>query len=379
MKKLKYILFSTIMFFLYINNMNAATCVYNKPANYPFDYTITCITGLNCTANFNNKLVVLNSNNTIKVGDTCPSEVYSEISYNQITSISLNSISLNRGTKYKNLLNKELSTEAPTQNPTKPNEPNESDTPSTDTENASAICTYEVVYQTSSPTTRAKITCNANDKGVNCTAEGLSVEATGVVVTPSNFKQNNVYSCPSNIYAYIDAINKNVIGISPIKGTEPGWESLRLLNNESKDDGSGSSGETTTPSTEPNEPSTNEEPSGDFDPERFCKGPVQGVFTTLGWVFFAVKIIIPIMLIIFGSIDVGKAVIASKDDEIKKSVKTLAVRAIAGIIIFFIPTILGFIVKMIDNNDIYKGTFWDCTKCMLDPMSNVCSGLRGEE
>ena len=85
--------------------------------------------------------------------------------------------------------------------------------------------------------------------------------------------------------------------------------------------------------------------AGDFDPEIFCKGPVQGVFTTLGWVFFVLKIVIPLMLIIFGSIDVGKAVITSKDDEIKKSIKTLAARVIAGIIVFFIPTILNLVVK----------------------------------
>lgn len=118
---------------------------------------------------------------------------------------------------------------------------------------------------------------------------------------------------------------------------------------------------------------------GELDLDNFCQGPVQGVFTTLGWVFFILKIIIPIMLIVFGSIDVGKAVIASKDDEIKKSVKTLAVRAIAGIIIFLVPTILNFAVKLIDNSDVYNGTFWDCTKCMLDPFDNNCSSLRGNE
>ncbi len=113
--------------------------------------------------------------------------------------------------------------------------------------------------------------------------------------------------------------------------------------------------------------------------ENFCQGPVQGVFTTLGWVFFVIKILIPILLIVFGSIDVGKTVVASKDDEIKKSIKTLALRTIAGVIIFFVPTILNFGIKLIDNSEVYNGTFLDCTKCMLDPINNVCSGLRSEE
>ena len=104
-----------------------------------------------------------------------------------------------------------------------------------------------------------------------------------------------------------------------------------------------------------------------FSTDNFCEGKVQGVFTTIGWVFFVLKILIPIILIVFGSIDFGKAMLSNKDDEIKKSAKTLVLRAIAGVIIFFIPTILGFIVSLFDKNNVYDGTFTDCTQCMLNP------------
>lgn len=123
----------------------------------------------------------------------------------------------------------------------------------------------------------------------------------------------------------------------------------------------------------------------DLDLEHFCKGPVQGIFTTLGWVFFIVKILVPILLIIFGSIDFAKAILSSKDDEIKKSAKTLAMRAVIGILIFFIPTILNLVINVIDSSkndnnasNVYKGTFWDCTRCMLDPNDNTCSKLGGK-
>lgn len=116
----------------------------------------------------------------------------------------------------------------------------------------------------------------------------------------------------------------------------------------------------------------------EFDTETFCYGPVQGVFTTLGWVFFILKILIPIILIVFGSIDFGKAMLANKDDEIKKSAKTLVMRAIAGIIIFFIPTLLNFVVELIGGDDIYdqkSGTFARCTHCMLEPTDGSCRKL----
>lgn len=112
-----------------------------------------------------------------------------------------------------------------------------------------------------------------------------------------------------------------------------------------------------------------------FNIDNFCEGTVQGVFTTLGWVFFFLKILIPIILIVFGCIDLGKAVIASKDDEIKKSTKKLVLRAIAGIIIFFVPTLLNFIVELVGEDDLYNGTFATCTHCMLEPTDDACRRL----
>lgn len=249
--------------------------------------------------------------------------------------------------------------------------------------NATATCVYEVLYNyTGSPETRAKVSCNASDNGVTCTSNNLSVDKSGVALTSNYFKKNNVYTCPSRIYVYINDDTNNIEKISNVMGSEAGWDKLNIVKNESRDD-SGSGEGTTTPVTpsEPTNPSTpsTSDPDDKFAAENFCKGTVQGVFTTLGWVFFVVKIVIPILLIVFGSIDLGKAVISSKDDEIKKSVKTLVVRTIAGIIIFFVPTILGLFVKLIDNSDVYNGTFWDCTKCMLDPLNNTCSTLRGEQ
>lgn len=117
----------------------------------------------------------------------------------------------------------------------------------------------------------------------------------------------------------------------------------------------------------------------EFDADAFCTGPVEGAFSTLGWIFFVLKIVIPIIIIIFGTIDVSKAVVASKDDEIKKSIHTLVKRVIAGIVIFFIPTFLSFIVKLINGEAIYdetSGTFSRCTYCMLNPTD--CKGLKGE-
>lgn len=90
------------------------------------------------------------------------------------------------------------------------------------------------------------------------------------------------------------------------------------------------------------------------------------IWQVLGWVLWVFKIVIPILIIIFGMIDLGKAVVASKDDEIKKAVKSLAMRAIAGVIIFFIPTLVGAIFGILDGFD-RNGEYHVCEVCITHP------------
>lgn len=93
------------------------------------------------------------------------------------------------------------------------------------------------------------------------------------------------------------------------------------------------------------------------------------IWQIIGWVLTIFKIVIPIIIIIFGMIDLGKAVVASKDDEIKKSIKSLAMRAVAGIVIFFIPTLVGLIFNMVDSFQEVKGEYTVCANCIQYPGS----------
>ena len=78
------------------------------------------------------------------------------------------------------------------------------------------------------------------------------------------------------------------------------------------------------------------------DASTFCSNEgVQTLFSILGIGVTAIKIAIPIILIIWGMLDMGKAVTSGKDDEIKKQLVTFLRRAIAAILVFFIPSIVG--------------------------------------
>ena len=67
-----------------------------------------------------------------------------------------------------------------------------------------------------------------------------------------------------------------------------------------------------------------------------------------------IQLVVPILLIVWGMLDLGKAVIAQKEDEIKKGQKTFMSRLIAAAIVFFIVTIVRLFISLVadDNEEI---------------------------
>ncbi len=104
----------------------------------------------------------------------------------------------------------------------------------------------------------------------------------------------------------------------------------------------------------------------------FCNGTAN-LWQIIGYILLIFKIAIPVLLIIFGMIDLGKAVIASKDDEIKKATTALVKRAIASVFIFLLPTIIGFIMTIItDFTNNAQADFNVCKDCITSPNGNTC-------
>ena len=68
-----------------------------------------------------------------------------------------------------------------------------------------------------------------------------------------------------------------------------------------------------------------------------------------------IQIGIPILLILMGTIDLGKAVLSSDDKEIKGATSKLIKRAIAAIAVFFVATIVGLVMGMFGKTDLDPG------------------------
>lgn len=84
-------------------------------------------------------------------------------------------------------------------------------------------------------------------------------------------------------------------------------------------------------------------------------GPVVGV---VKGAFDLIRILVPIGLIIMGAIDLGKAVLASDDKEIKAATGKLIKRAIAAAAVFFAVTIVDVVMGLVAKGDVEGSTSW---------------------
>ncbi len=82
-----------------------------------------------------------------------------------------------------------------------------------------------------------------------------------------------------------------------------------------------------------------------------------------------IKIGVPIILIVLGMIDMGKAVASQKEDEIKKGQKILLSRCIAAGIVFFVVAIVQLLVNIINSTTDKNGeenTIWKCVELFVN-------------
>ena len=75
------------------------------------------------------------------------------------------------------------------------------------------------------------------------------------------------------------------------------------------------------------------------------------------------KFCIPILLVVLGMLDLGKGVIAGKEDEIKKGQQMFIKRLISAVFVFFVVTIVQLVVGFVDDKN--SGVM-DCVNLILN-------------
>ncbi len=91
------------------------------------------------------------------------------------------------------------------------------------------------------------------------------------------------------------------------------------------------------------------------------------ILNFVGWVITLIKIAMPILIIVFGILDFGKAVVGADEKVIKKSVTTLGIRVVAGLVIFFIPSIIIWLFGLVNAYGKMVTDFSVCQTCLIAP------------
>lgn len=78
------------------------------------------------------------------------------------------------------------------------------------------------------------------------------------------------------------------------------------------------------------------------------------------YVIIAIQIAVPIILIVMGMLDLGKAVMAGKEDEIKKNQTLFMKRIIAAVIVFLVVAAVQMVFGLLSK----AGTGGDTIKCI---------------
>lgn len=92
-----------------------------------------------------------------------------------------------------------------------------------------------------------------------------------------------------------------------------------------------------------------------YDPNRDGKPSIRYYLDNI---MSYVRIIVPILIILLGTIDFAKAVLAGKEDEMRKSQSDFAKRIIIGVAIFFVPLLINIVLNIADT--VWQSTSWTC-------------------
>ena len=176
----------------------------------------------------------------------------------------------------------------------------------------------------------------------------------------------------NNNLKYVDLRTINFVNEDFLEGIHPsssGMEKIASAVARSiplTTDNNNSSNNTTNNSSDKKE---NYKPEVNFDAGLDFCASTSRIWQVVGWAFLIVKIIVPLLLIILGVKDLAQAVISGKDDEIKKSTKSLMIRGIASILIFFVPTIVSLVMGLVVDFSTSgaKADFLVCQTCILNP------------
>lgn len=105
-----------------------------------------------------------------------------------------------------------------------------------------------------------------------------------------------------------------------------------------------------------------------------CNKDLMSIYELIGIVFKIIKLVVPLIIIFFGTLDFFKSVVSANDIKLSQSVSSFSKRLIAGLLIFILPSIILFTLDLVGldrqgNSCIYT--------CVLD--TKTCSSSQNDD
>lgn len=94
----------------------------------------------------------------------------------------------------------------------------------------------------------------------------------------------------------------------------------------------------------------------------------EGIFPSIvHTIYLILEIGIPVILIIFGMLDLGRAVMASKEEEIKKNQNMFLKRLVSALLVFLVLFAVKLGVRFVTQSDKHgEGDIADCISCFIN-------------
>ena len=104
--------------------------------------------------------------------------------------------------------------------------------------------------------------------------------------------------------------------------------------------------------------------------DTFCLQTV-GIWRFIGEIIYVIRIVIPVIIVLLGTIDLGKAVMAGEEKVVKESQKNFIKRLIYGVAILFIFIIVEVVFGLL-GVETNKGDTKVCWDCATKPHNKTC-------
>lgn len=99
----------------------------------------------------------------------------------------------------------------------------------------------------------------------------------------------------------------------------------------------------------------------------FCSDS-KSIWQFVGRIIDIIQIVIPVIIVILAMLDLGKAVMAGEDKEIKAAQSLLVKRLIYGVVIFFVFVIVQVVFGLVGQNP-NSSDAKECWSCVTNPGS----------